>query len=37
MQEKSGNVEEGKLYTLNRDANNSIESLGGGIYITFHI
>lgn len=33
---KSGNVAEEKLYTLNRKASNSIESMGGGIYITSH-
>lgn len=26
-----------KLYTLNRKASNSIEGMGGGIYITSHI
>lgn len=37
MKEKSGNVAEGKLYTLNRKASNSIEGMGGGIYVTSHI
>lgn len=36
MTEKSDNVAEGKLYTQNRKASNSIESMGGGIYITSH-
>lgn len=37
MKEKSGNVAEGKLYTLNRKASDSIEGMGGGISVTSHI